>query len=70
MFPLSTGKLIHMPHLLPNTQNNKCEVMMPSVLIFPREKAEHYRDAAPIFDTWHQLDLDCLNFEVTVDKIK
>lgn len=41
-----------------------------SVLLFPREKAEHQREAVPGLDPWHYLDLDYPAFTRTVDKIK
>lgn len=45
-------------------------LLFHSVLIFPREKAEHQREAAPGFDPWHYLDLDYPAFTKTADKIK
>lgn len=41
-----------------------------TVLIFPREKAECWMEAAPGFGPWHYFDLDCPDFMVAADKIK
>lgn len=43
---------------------------LQAVLIFPREKAERWMEAALGFDLWHYFDLEFPDFMVAADKIK